>query len=202
MKSILNITSSISGENSYSIKLADAIITRIQSVYPGSVVKTYDLAKNPLPHLEAAHFNAFQVPAELRTAEQQGAAHYSDTAIADLMAADFVVIGVPLYNFNIPSTLKAWLDHIVRAGITFSYGEQGPIGLVSGKKVFLAVASGGIYSEGPMSAYDSSVPFLKNLLGFLGMTDVTTFRAEGVKMPQGPETALPKAVEAVNEFAF
>jgi FMN-dependent NADH-azoreductase len=202
MKKILNITSSISGENSYSIKLANAIIERIQSVYPGSIVKTYDLAKNPLPHLEAAHFQAFLVPAEQRTAEQQAAAHYSDTAISDLMAADFVVIGVPFYNFNVPSTLKAWLDHIVRAGVTFTYGEQGPVGLVNDKKVFLAVASGGVYSEGPMSAYDSSVPFLKNLLGFLGMTDVTTFRAEGLKVPQIAETALPKAVEAVNEHAF
>lgn len=202
MKNILNITSSISGEHSYSIKLANTIIERIQSVYPGSSVTTYDLAKNPLPHLDAAHFNAFQVPADQRTAEQQGAAHYSDTAVADLMAADFVVIGVPFYNFSIPSTLKAWIDHVVRPGITFSYGEQGPVGLVSGKKVFLAVASGGVYSEGPMSAFDSSEPFLRNLFGFLGMTDVTTFRAEGVKMPQLTELALPKAVEAVNEFAF
>lgn len=202
MKKILNITSSISGENSYSIKLADAIIARIQSVYPGSEVKTYDLAKNPLPHLEAAHFEAFAVPADVRTPDQQGAAHYSDTAISDLLAADFVVIGVPLYNFSVPSTLKAWLDHIVRAGVTFTYGEQGPVGLVSGKKVFLAVASGGVYSEGPMAAYDSSEPFLRNVLGFLGMTDVTTFRAEGIKIPQLTENALPKAVEAVSEYAF
>jgi len=202
MKNILNITSSISGENSYSVKLADAIIARIQSEYPGSTVKTYDLAKNPFPHLDAAHFEAFNVPADVRTADQQGAAHYSDTAISDLLAADYVVIGVPFYNFSIPSTLKAWLDHIVRAGITFSYGEQGPVGLVNGKKVFLAVASGGVYSEGPMSAYDSSEPFLRNVLGFLGMTDVTTFRAEGVKIPQLAETALPKAVEAVTEYAF
>ncbi|MDV6167528.1 NAD(P)H-dependent oxidoreductase [Flavobacterium sp. DG1-102-2] len=202
MKKILTITSSISGANSYTIKLADAIIARIQAIYPGSTVKTYDLAKNPLPHLEAAHFEAFQVPAELRTADQQAAAHYSDTAVSDLMEADFVIIGVPLYNFNVPSTLKAWTDHITRAGITFSYGEQGPIGLVNGKKVFLAVASGGVYSDGPMSAYDSSVPYLKNLLGFLGMTDVTTFRAEGLKIPQLAETALPNAVEAINEYAF
>lgn len=202
MKKILNITSSISGENSYSIKLADAIIARIQSVYPGSEVKTYDLTKNPLPHLEAAHFEAFNVPADVRTADQQGAAHYSDTAISDLMAADFVVIGVPFYNFSIPSTLKAWIDHIVRPGITAKYSEQGPVGLVTGKKVFLAIASGGVYSEGPMAAYDSTEPYLRNLLGFLGMTDVTAFRAEGLKMPQLAETALPKAVEAVNEYAF
>jgi len=202
MKKILNITSSINGENSYSIKLADAIIARIHSVYPGSTIVTYDLAKNPIPHLDAAHFDAFQVPAELRTADQQGAAHYSDTAVSDLMAADFVVIGVPFYNFGVPSTLKAWIDHVIRAGITFNYGEQGPVGLVAGKKVFLAVASGGIYSEGPMSAYDSSVPYLKNLLGFLGMTDVTTFRAEGVKVPQLAETALLTAVTAVNEHTF
>lgn len=202
MKKILNITSSISGANSYSIKLANAIINRIQSVYPGSTVKTYDLAKNPLPYLGAAHFEAFQIPAEQRTADQQAAAHYSDTAISDLMEADFIIIGVPFYNFNVPSTLKSWIDHITRAGVTFSYGEQGPVGLVNGKKVFLAAASGGVYSEGPMSAYDSSVPFLKNLLGFLGMTDITTFRAEGVKIPQLAETALPNAVEAINDHAF
>lgn len=202
MKNILNITSGINGGQSYSTKLANVIIGRIESVYPGSSITTYDLAKNPLPHLEAAHFNAFQVPAELRTTEQQAAAHYSDTAVADLLAADFVVIGVPLYNFSIPSTLKAWIDHIARAGITFSYGENGPKGMVTGKKVFLALASGGVYSEGPMQGFEDCEAYLRNFLGWLGMNDVTAFRAEGVNMPQLTATALPKAVEAVNEYAF
>lgn len=199
---ILNIISGIKGEDSVSTKLANAITQKIQAAHAGSTVKVYNLAKNPLPHLEGGNFQAFHTPAEVRTSEQQFAVHHSDTAVSDLMDADFIVIAVPLYNFSIPSTLKSWIDHIARAGVTFSYGENGPKGLVTGKKVFLAFAAGGVYSEGPMSSFDSAEPYVRNVLGFLGMTDITTFRAEGNMVPGLAEHALPKALEAVGAFAF
>lgn len=202
MKKILNITSGIHGENSVSNKLAGSVVKQLLASYPDSEVTTYDLEKHPLPHLNRNHFTAFNVAVPERSAEQQSDAHYSDTAVNDLMEADFIVIGVPLYNFNIPSTLKAWIDHIVRPGITFNYTENGPLGLVQGKKVYLAMASGGVYSYGPMADFDVSEKFLRNVLGFLGMKDITTFRAEGIKMPALAETALPNAVAAVNEYAF
>lgn len=199
---ILNIISGLRGEESVSTKLANAITQKLQAVYSGSTVKVYNLAKNPLPHLEGDNFMAFHTPADVRTVEQQALVHQSDAAISDLMDADLIVIAVPLYNFSIPSTLKSWVDHIARAGVTFSYDENGPKGLVNGKKVYLAFAAGGVYSEGPMSSFDSAEPYLRNVLNFLGMTDITTFRAEGNMVPGLAEQVLPKALETVNEFAF
>jgi FMN-dependent NADH-azoreductase len=107
------------------------------------------------------------------------------------------VIGAPLYNFTIHSALKAWIDHITRAGVTFGYGESGPIGLVTGKKVYVAMSSGGVYSEGPSTANDFVAPYLKAFLGFLGMKDVTVFRAEGLKVPGIKEHALEKAMDSI-----
>jgi FMN-dependent NADH-azoreductase len=118
------------------------------------------------------------------------------------MNADIIVIGVPLYNFGIPSTLKSWIDHIARSGITFSYGDGTPRGLVSNKKVYLAFAAGGVYSDGPMKSYDFAEPYLRQTLGFLGMTDITTFRVEGIGVPQLKDSAFPKAASTVHAYAF
>jgi FMN-dependent NADH-azoreductase len=113
------------------------------------------------------------------------------------MDADVIVIDAPLYNFSIPSALKAWVDHIARAGVTFKYDENGPEGLVKGKKVYVALASGGIYSDGPMKGYDFAAPYLKSVLGFMGMTDFTVFRVEGVSYPNLKDTALQTAVDSI-----
>jgi FMN-dependent NADH-azoreductase len=202
MKKILNIVSSVKGKDSFSIKLSDAILEKLLSVYPGSNVHTHDLTQNPFPHLEESHFTAFYTPEEMRTEEHKEAILHSDEAIRELMEADIIVIGVPLYNFGIPSSLKAWVDHIIRKGATFSYMDGFPKGLVINKKVYLAVASGGVYSEGPMKSYDFTEPFLRTALGFIGLTDMTTFRVEGTVVPGIKETALPKALERVKEYAF
>lgn len=202
MKKILSIVSSIKGEQSFSIKLSNAIIEKLQTVYPDSVVTVRDLIKEPLPHLEAAQFASFHTPKEARTEEQNKAVASSEEAVRELFDNDIIVIGVPMYNFGVPSTLKAWVDHVARAGVTFGYSETGPKGLVTGKKVYLAIASGGIYSEGPMKAYDSTETYMRSVLGFLGMTDVTAFRVEGVMMPNLSEIALPEVVEKINEFSF
>jgi len=197
MKKILHIVSSPRGGASMSIQLGNAVVSKIQETYPESIVKEKNLAQHPFPHLEEVHLNAFFTPAESRSAENLAAIQHSDEAIAELQEADIIVIGVPFYNFGVPSTLKAWVDHIARAGVTFQYTEQGPQGLITGKKVYLAVASGGIYSDGPMQAYDFATPYLKGVLGFLGMTDVTVFRAEGASIPMVKDTALEKGIESI-----
>ncbi|GAA0558683.1 FMN-dependent NADH-azoreductase [Chitinophaga japonensis] len=197
MKKILNVISSPRGGESYSIKLADALIEKLQAAYPGSTVQVKDLTKKAFPHLEEAQIAAFFTPEEHLTPESKAAIRHSDEAIAEIMDADILVIGAPMYNFNIPSTLKAWLDHIARRGVTFSYSEQGPEGLVKNKKAYIVIASGGIYSEGIMQSYDFIVPYLKGILGFIGITDVTVLRVEGVGLPNVKDTALEKAVSNI-----
>jgi len=197
MKKILNVISSPRGEASYSIKLADALIEKLQAAYPGSTVQVKDLTKKAFPHLEEAQLAAFFTPADSLTPENRAAIRHSDEAIAEIMDADILVIGAPMYNFNIPSTLKAWLDHIARRGVTFAYTEQGPVGLVQDKKAYIVIASGGIYSEGLMQSYDFIAPYLKRILGFIGITDVTVLRVEGVGLPGVKDTALEKAINSI-----
>jgi FMN-dependent NADH-azoreductase len=185
---ILHIISSPRKGASASIQLANGIIDKLQAAHPGS---------NVVVHLEEAKLQSFFTPAESRTPEQQAAAKHSDDAIQEIKDADVIVIGAPLYNFGIPSTLKAWVDHIARAGITFRYTATGPEGLITGKKVYVAMSSGGIYSEGPSAGYDFVAPYLKAVLGFLGMTDVTVVRAEGLAIPDLQATAVQKGLDSV-----
>jgi FMN-dependent NADH-azoreductase len=194
---ILQILSSPRGAASYSNQLANGLVEKLVAANPGSTVTRHDLTNQPFPHLEEVHLQSFFTPAEGRSPELLAAVRHSDEAIAELLAADTIVIGAPLYNFGIASTLKAWIDHIARAGVTFRYTAAGPEGLIKGKKVYVAMSSGGVYSEGPMAAYDFVAPYLKSVLGFLGMTDVTVVRVEGTSVPTLQETALPKALASV-----
>jgi FMN-dependent NADH-azoreductase len=194
MKKILHIISSPRGEASYSIRLGRSIVEKLSAAYPGSIVKENILVNKQFPHLEEAQITSFFTPAENRTIENREALQHSDEAIQEIMEADILVIGAPMYNLSIPSTLKAWIDHIVRAGITFKYDENGPKGLVEGKKVYLAVASGGIYSEGPMKSFDFVTPYLQSVLGFIGLTDITIVRAEGTSMPDTKDIAVETAI--------
>ncbi|HTK19932.1 MAG TPA: NAD(P)H-dependent oxidoreductase [Mucilaginibacter sp.] len=197
MKKLLNVISSARGAASNSTQLANAIIEKLTEHYPGSTVKLRNLVDQHYPHLEESHLNAFFAPAENQTKETREATEHSDQAIKEVMEADIIIIGVPIYNFNIPSALKAWLDHLVRAGKTFSYQTGRPEGLVKDKKVYLAIASGGVYSDGPMKSYDFAEPYLRMILGFIGITDITTFRVEGTNMPDLKETALQKGIESI-----
>jgi FMN-dependent NADH-azoreductase len=197
MKHILHLKSSIQGAASYSIKLGNTIVEKIEAQYPGSTVEELNLAEVEIPHLNATALRAFFIPEDQRTAEDKEAIRLSDELVKQLFAADIIVIGAPLINFTIHSALKAWIDHITRAGITFGYGENGPFGMVTGKKVYVAVSSGGVYSEGPGKANDFVAPYLKAFLGFLGMTDLTVFRAEGLKVPGVKENAMEKAIESI-----
>jgi FMN-dependent NADH-azoreductase len=198
MKKILHIISSPRGEASLSIKLGNAIIEKIKAEYPGSTVKESNLITQQFPHLEEAHLTSFFTPAESRSAANIEAVRHSDEAIHEIMDADIIVIGAPLYNFSIHSSLKAWIDHIVRAGITFKYDGNGPEGLVKGKKVYVALASGGIFSEGPLQSLDFVEPYLKHILSFIGLTDITVFRVEGSAIPGVQDTALEKGVSSIH----
>lgn len=198
MKRILHLISSPRGNESFSIKLANAAIVKLQQQYPNSTVEEVDLLESNIPHLNAGHLRSFFTPTEQLTPEDQDAIRYSDAAISQLMAADIIVIGVPLYNFSVPSALKAWIDHIARAGKTFRYDEHGAEGLIKGKKAYIAMSSGAIYSEGPWQAYEFASTYMKTVLGFLGITDLTILRVEGVNIPAVKEHALDKAIRSIH----
>nr|WP_294873102.1 NAD(P)H-dependent oxidoreductase [uncultured Pedobacter sp.] len=197
MKHILHLKSSIQGATSYSIKLGHAIVKEIQEKYPGSTVEELNLVDIEIPHLKPEVLRTFFIPSNELTKEEEESILLSDHLVKQLFAADIIVIGAPLINFTIHSALKAWIDHITRAGITFGYGENGPIGKVTGKKVYVAMSSGGVYSEGPGKANDFVAPYLKAFLGFLGMTDLTVFRAEGLKVPGIKDYAFDKAIKSI-----
>ena len=197
MAKILHVISSPRGIESNSIKLSNAIINKLKEKDPAAVVHVKDLTNKPFPHLEEIHLNAFFTPAEKHTQENQAAIRHSDIAIAELFDADIIVIGAPMYNFSVSSTLKAWIDHIARAGVTFKYTDHGPEGLISGKKVYLAVSTGGIYSSGDFMSVDFLVPYLKFMLAFIGLEDVTVFRAEGFAIPGIKDTALLKGIGSI-----
>jgi FMN-dependent NADH-azoreductase len=197
MKRILHLISSIQDKESYSIKLGHAIIEKIQGKYQGSILEELNLVDIEIPHLNPAVLRTFFIPGDQLTEEEKESIRFSDKVVKQLLDADIIVIGAPLYNFTIHTSLKAWIDHITRSGITFGYGENGPVGMVTGKKVYVAMSSGGVYSEGPGKANDFVAPYLKAFLGFLGMTDLTVFRAEGLKVPGVKENAMEKAIDSI-----
>jgi FMN-dependent NADH-azoreductase len=194
---ILHINTSPMGERSVSRQLGAKILSELQARFPGSTVITRDLVAKPLPHLNGQILGAFFTPAEQHTPELAAAAAEANAAIAELKAADIIVIGAPMWNFGIPSSLKAWIDHIVRAGHTFTYGANGPEGLLEkGKKVIIISSRGGIYSSGPMAAMDFQEDYLRSVLGFIGLTDVSFVRAEGVMMGEEAANAAMQTAHA------
>ncbi|TDO20801.1 FMN-dependent NADH-azoreductase [Pedobacter duraquae] len=197
MSRILNIISSPRGAASNSIKLADAIIDRLKEQDPAAFVQVHDLTNKPFPHLEEAHLNAFFTPVENHTDSDKEAIKHSNDAIKEIMDADVLVIGAPMYNFGISSVLKSWFDHIARAGITFKYTAEGPVGLLTGKKAYVAVTTGGVYSSGPATGFDFVTPYIKTMLGFIGITDVTIVRAEGFAVAELQQTALDKGIDSI-----
>jgi FMN-dependent NADH-azoreductase len=193
MKTLLLIRSSILLGDGQSNRLADRYAAAWQNAHPEGRVIVRDLAVNPLPHLDLARVGAYSTPAERRTPEQQALVAQSDELITELQGADVVVLGLPLYNFGIPSTLKAYFDHVARAGVTFRYTANGPEGLVKGKQVLVFTTRGGLYQGLP---HDTQTPFVRNFLGFLGMTDVRFVHAEGLAMGDEPRAKGLRAAEA------
>lgn len=189
MTKILRIDSSIKGPASITRKLTDEIVARL-----GGAVTERNA--NGIPLIDGAWIGAAYTPAESRTAEQNAALALSDELIGELEAADVLVIGAPIYNFGVTGPLKAWIDQICRAGVTFKYTETGPVGLMRNKRVIVAYASGGV----PMgSAYDLSSSYIKQVLGFIGLTDVTFVAAEGVAADEAG--AVARGLAQVAELA-
>jgi FMN-dependent NADH-azoreductase len=195
MANVLQIKTSLSDTGNAN-RFADAFITQWRARHPEDRIVTRNLGREPIPHLDETAITGFFAPAERRTPEQRAAAELSDELIAELQAADVLVLGVPMYNFGIPSTLKAWIDHVARAGITFEYTENGPVGLVQDKQVFVLAARGGVHRGTPQ---DTQTAYLRNVLGFLGMTDVNFVYAEGLALG---ETAKGQAeTDALGQIA-
>jgi FMN-dependent NADH-azoreductase len=177
MSTVLALNSSALGGASVSKQLVDDLVAELRSEEPALAVITRDLGAEPIPHLTLDAATALRTTAPANAA-QAAARALSDELVAELKTADTIVIGAPMYNFGIPSTLKAWFDYVLRAGITFRYTESGPEGLLRGKRAIVVETRGGLYSEGPAQVMDAQEPHLRTLLGFMGITDVTFIRAE------------------------
>jgi FMN-dependent NADH-azoreductase len=194
MKNFLLIQSSPRGTASLSQKVSRSVVDDLQARHPQAKVVIRDLAQNPPPHVGLDFITGGYAPPEKRTPDQAKAIAVSDALIDEVLAADVIVIAAPMHNFGLPSTLKAWIDHIARAGRTFNYGANGPEGLVKGKRAILVLARGGVYSNGPAKAFDFQEPYLRTVLGFIGITDVSVVHVEGVANGAiGPEKALAAA---------
>src|SRR6266436_3586372 len=196
MKNVLFIQSSPRGPQSYSQKVAQSVVDELKFRHPAANVVVRNLAQNPPPHVGELFVGALSIPPAQRNPEQTAVLKLSDSLIDELAAADIVVLAVPMHNFGPPSTLKAWIDHVVRLGRTVSYSEKGPEGALKGKRVILVVARGGVYSDGPAKPLDFQVPYLRAILGFIGLTDIEVVQVEGVAMSTiGPEKAMASAME-------
>ena len=191
MKKILVVQSSARQEGSLSREYANNLVAQLQVKYPGSWVVTRDLGAEAVPHLDATLLGGWMKPAEEQTDEEKAASARSDQLIDELLAADIVVIASSMYNFGITSTLKAWFDHVLRAGRTFKYTESGAVGLAGDRKVYVVTARGGRYSG---TSLDFQEPYVRQLLGFIGITDVEFVNVEGQAL--GPEEAAKGRAEA------
>ena len=197
MTNILIVDSAATGAASVSRKLTRELAETLQRRDPSARIVHRDVGAAPIPHLTEATVPAIRAGI-VESPEAERALALSNELIAELKEADVIVIGAPMYNFGMPSTLKAWFDHVLRAGITFRYSEAGPEGLVTGKKAIVIEARAGLYSEGPAAAFDSQEPHLRTLLGFMGVTDVSFVRAE--KLAFGPDAAAAAVADAIGEL--
>jgi FMN-dependent NADH-azoreductase len=202
MKTLLFLTSSLFGQDSRSTQVASEFVSAWKAANSPARVIHRDVA-NDVPHLTGEHLAAWMTAPTERSERQQAVASESDPLIEEVETADVIVIAAPMYNFSISSTLKAWLDHITRAGRTFQYTANGPEGLLKNKKVYVVTARGGVYTgDSPATAYDFQEPYLRAILGFNGLTDVTFIHVEAQKMsPEAAEAAIANARATVRILA-
>lgn len=177
--------------------MAQNFINELKNTNPGAQVKIRDLITTAPPHLDNFTINSFYTPVENRTPEAAKAVELSDLLTDELLNADTIVLVTPMWNFGVPSVVKAWIDHVSRAGKTFSYTAEGIVGLAKGKKVFVITSSGSVFSEGQFKSYDMLEPYLRTFFGFIGITDVTMIRAEGIRGPAEEEAALLKTTAEI-----
>ena len=179
MSNVLIIESSARQQGSFSRQLTRQFISQWQVARPADQVTVRDLALNPVPHLDANLLGGWMKPEAQRSADEQASLQRSDELTDEVLGADVLVLAAPMYNFAIPSTLKAWLDHVLRAGVTFKYTETGPQGLLTGKKAYVLTARGGLYAG---STSDHQEPYLRQVMAFIGIHDVTFIHAEGLNL--------------------
>ena len=179
-------------------KVARSFEEKLRREHPEARIVRRSLAESPAPHLSDAAVHA------LGAKDQAGAAalKLSDELIGEVLGSDVIVIATPMWNFGVPSSVKAWVDHVLRAGKTFAYSEKGPVGLAAGKKAVVIVASGGVYGSGPMASFDFVTPYLQRVLNFIGIQDVRVVRVEGTAVPQLAAAALPNAQKAVEALVI
>jgi FMN-dependent NADH-azoreductase len=192
MKNILQINSSLNADAGESTKLANLYVKGLLAAHPNADLTVRDLAKEIVPHLDAERFGAFTTPAEKRSARQNDIVRYSDALIEELKRAEVIVLGVPMYNFGVPSQLKAWFDHVARAGVTFKYTAAGAVGLLAGKKAIVIATRGGRYAGA-----EHEIPYVRQFLGFLGITEIESVVAEGLAISETSRNESLAAAQGV-----
>lgn len=198
MQTLLQLNTSLFSGNGQSSRLADQFVANWKAGNPNGTVIARDLGADPVPHLTAQRFGAFLAKSDERNAQQQAVVDFSDALIEEIRQADIIVLGLPMYNFGIPSTLKAYFDHIARAGVTFRYTDTGPAGLLTGKKAYVFAARGGIYAGTPL---DTQTAYVRDFLRFIGIADVEFVYAEGLNMGEdSKQVALANAQAAVRQL--
>jgi len=200
MTTLLQINASLNNGGGQSSQLANQFVAAFRARHPDAKVIVRDVAAaDPVPHLDAERFGAFTAKPEARSARQRAVVAYSDALIDELRQAEVIVLGLPMYNFGVPSQLKAYFDHIARAGVTFNYTEKGPVGQLTGKKVVVFATRGGWYAGTPM---DTQTRYVRDFLAFIGMGDVEFVYAEGLAVsPQSREAGLAKAAAEIARLA-
>jgi FMN-dependent NADH-azoreductase len=196
---LLLVTSSLFGDASQTRQIAHEYVDNWLRNNPGSRVIQRDLTADTMPHLTQATLGSVMTPADKRTPEQVQLAAFADSLIEEVEAADTIVLAAPMYNFAIPTTLKAWIDHIARAGRTFRYTATGPEGLLKGKKVVIVTGRGGVYTgDSPAKGLDFQEPYLRAVLGFVGITDVSFVHVEGLNLSkEAAESGRARARQAI-----
>ncbi len=196
MTKVLVVQSSALSENSNTRHITGKLLARLNR--DGELdVTTRDLAQDQLPHITEQTLGAFFTPPEQRSSEQNDIVALSDSLVAELMATDVLIIGAPMYNFSVPSTLKAYFDHIARAGMTFKYTETGPVGLLENKKAYVVTATGGVHAG---TASDFVGPYLTTFLGFLGIKDIEMLAVEGMSMPDMKEASIGQVLADIEQL--
>jgi FMN-dependent NADH-azoreductase len=199
MTTLLHINSSVRNEGSISRQLTAEFIQKWHAAHPGDKVIERDLAASPIPHLNEETMGAFFTPADSRSPVQAEAVRLSDQLVSEVQQADVIVIGAPMYNFSVSSGLKAWIDHVARAGVTFKYTSEGPVGLLQNKKVYVVTSRGGVYSQGAGKAMDFHETYLRGVLGFIGLTDITFIHTEGLaRGEQAVQEAVCQSRDAID----
>jgi FMN-dependent NADH-azoreductase len=202
MKQILIVDVSPRGPESASRKVARKLEERLKTQYPSAEIIHRDLVNDSVPHLDSVTLKAISTKDAAEAQRLRESATLSDKLTDELLASDLLVIATPTWNFGIPSSLKAWIDLVVRPGKTFKYTDSGVLGLAKGKKAILVLASGGVLTEGPWKSWDFVEPYLRKILSFVGIDSVQTVRAEGMNIPPLADNAVPKAESAVETLAL